>query len=268
MNRQSILSILGFVFCSVVVVVVVWIVGSAFIPTWPLQAACASAACIEAREWLTFGVTAAVVAGGLYQYWQAQRWRRAEWVAAATATFFADKHVMNALHMLDWNKRRLPLLLDTPETGRTHFEFKAILLRTALYSRSTIPKNEAGRERPFTEDELAVRDCFDRLLDQLERFEIFIENGLVDFAELRPYLTYWFELIGNPHQGRKTPELIRRLRSYINDYGFQRVQRLAKRFGHDISSPNEERDPWPTAPAEVLHDGANETPAGLSAERA
>ena len=89
----------------------------------------------------------------------------------------------------------------------------------------------------FSEEELAIRDCFDRLLDQLERFEVFIRSGLVTYSALRPYLQYWFELIGNPQYGRKSPDLIYRLWSYIADYGFSGVQDLADRFGYDIRHP-------------------------------
>jgi hypothetical protein len=159
--------------------------------------------------------------------------------------------------MLDWNRRRLPLLLEAPESGRSYFDYRAEMLRTALYSRSTIPKDKAGRDRAFSEEELAIRDCFDYLLDQLERFEVFIRSGLVTFKELRPYLHYWFDLIGNPHYGRKRPELIRRLWSYIADYGFAGVQDLADRFGHDIRHPVIIQDPY-TPPNELLQPPSDE----------
>lgn len=212
-----------------------WLALSAFSAVLPLSATCAKDVCVEGREWFATLATFLVILGGLYQYWSAQQWKRAEWVAGETQAFFSDPKVMNALYMLDWNARRLPLLLDAPESKQTYFEYGADLLDTALYSRSTIPLDpQTKMERSFTEEELAIRDSFDRMLSRLERFEIFVRQGLVSFADLRPYIEYWIELIGDADFGRKPKATIKRLWSYINDYGFDGVQSLCRRFGYDI----------------------------------
>ena len=135
------------VLLATLIVAVFGFVAASFSPTFPLAAICSSEDCKEARQWLSFAVTVSVVIGGLYQYWQAQRWKRSEWIAETTKAFFDDKKVMNALYMMDWNSRRLPLLLEAPVSGKAYFDYQAEMLRTALYSRSTIPKNASGCDR-------------------------------------------------------------------------------------------------------------------------
>jgi hypothetical protein len=223
------------VFFMIGCIAAVLIAMSVFALGLPPYAPCFTDNCKEGREWFSTIVTFAVILGGLYQYWNAQRWKRAEWVAAETESFFGDPKVMNALYMLDWNERRLPLLLATPESKRDYFTFEAELLLTAFYSKSTIPRDpNTGEEREFTEDELAVRDSFDRMLGRLERFEIFLEQRLVSFVDLQPYIAYWIDLIGDRNYGRKSSETIDRLWQYIDDYGFDKVQRLCRRFGYEI----------------------------------
>jgi len=202
----------------------------------PIHAQCADEGCKEGREWISAILTFLVVGGGLFHYLKAQRWKRAEWVAAEADAFFDDKKVMNALQMLDWNARRLLLLLDARESEHPWFEYDADQLVEAFYSKSTIPKEPmTKKDHEFSEIALAIRDSFDRMLGRLERFEIFIERGLVTFAELKPYLEYWIEIIGDKHYGVKDTEIIERLWTYIDDYGFTGVQHLCRRFGFEIT---------------------------------
>jgi hypothetical protein len=81
-----------------------------------------------------------------------------------------------------------------------------------------------------------MRDCFDRMLDGLERFQVFVESGLVSTQELQPYLRYWIRLIGDDQKNpRKEPHVVRRLWVYIDEYGYKRVQKLCLAFGFDIT---------------------------------
>jgi hypothetical protein len=211
---------------------------------WLPGGICAAGECNEAREWIATLIALVIVLGGLYEYVQAQNWKRAEWIAAETASFFADQKVMNALRMLDWHARILPVL-DDCQPAETTFRFRSEMLSTALYSISTIPKDPAtGNPRKYLTHELAIRDCFDRLLDRLERFQIFVESDLVSTRELEPYLEYWITLIGdaenNPY---KTPDIIHRLWVYIDEYKFTRVQTLCLEFGYDIKPSSSLKKP-------------------------
>jgi hypothetical protein len=147
---------------------------------------------------------------------------------------------MNALYMLDWDSRPLPLQPDDPPSPDNRFSYTTAHLRTALVSRSTARKDlESGKsiERPFTKEEVAIRDAFDLLLGRLGRFEAFIDAGLITFEELKPYLVYWMELIGNEKLRRKPTDVIYTLWAYINDYDFVGAKKLAARFGFDLVVP-------------------------------
>jgi hypothetical protein len=152
--------------------------------------------------------------------------------------------------MLDWNERRLPFLSNAHRVGQDTFVYTASMLMTALASKSTIQRDATGKERKFTDEEREIRDSFDRLLDRLERFEIFIEEGLISYDELRPYLAYWMQLIGNKKFGRKRPEYIERLWIYIDEYGFRGVQLLSARFGYRIRPGQDDLD---VVDQEVVH---------------
>lgn len=184
----------------------------------------------EIRAWTTLVGASVAFAAGLWQYRRAQQWKRAEWVAAEMRTFFDDPRIMNALHMLDWNRRELPLLLSTsPNPQSSSFTYTADQLLHALTSRTN------PQQRPYKPEEYCIRDCFDRLLDALERFESFIKARLVKHKDLDPYLAYWMRLLGDRSNGRKSAETMDRLWTYIDDYRFSGVQSLLGRFAYDIT---------------------------------
>jgi hypothetical protein len=43
------------------------------------------------------------------------------------------------------------------------------------------------------------------VFDRLERFEYFLEAGLVSSKEFTPYLGYWLNILGNENNDRKSP---------------------------------------------------------------
>jgi hypothetical protein len=183
----------------------------------------------ELREWGLAAIAVFVFLRGLYEYRNAQKWRRAEWVAAEMKEFFQDPYIRNALTMLDWTDRRLPLLLAAPSsTAEQTFEYKEGMLLHGLSSRSS------PQQRDYSDAELSIRDSFDRLLDALERIDSFVRAALVNPVELKPYLRYWIDVIGDPKNPKKSPEARHRLWAYIDDYGYDGVQALFKAFGRDI----------------------------------
>lgn len=224
------------VFGCAIVMILVFVV---FERTLPIRVSCEDEDCKEGREWVAILLTFFVILGGLYQFMQAQRWKRAEWVASETKAFLSDPEVKNALHMLDWNGRILPTMGNVNTKDPT-FAFHSDMLLSALYSESTLPvRPGTNLPRKYTAEELVMRDCFDRMLDGLERFQVFVESGLVSTRELQPYLRYWIRLIGDADNNpRKSRQIIRRLWVYIDEYGYQRVQKLCLAFGYDIK-PND-----------------------------
>lgn len=257
------LLLFGFIIVAVLMLMV-------FARIFPPEAGCTSEGCKEAREWVAILLTFFVILGGLYQFMQAQRWKRAEWVASETKVFLSDPEVKNALHMLDWNGRILPTHGNVnmrEDTFVFHFE----MLMSALYSSSTLPMRPGTNQpRKYTAEELVMRDCFDRMLDGLERFQVFVESGLVSTSELKPYLSYWIRLIGDDKDNpRKPRRIVRRLWVYIDEYGYQGVQKLCLAFGHDIRPNSDDReradergDRPPSAPKSVEPELSDEQAGG------
>lgn len=168
---------------------------------------------------------AAAFASGLLQYMRSQRWKRAEWVAQEVRAFFADPLVAAATRMIDWGGRTVQLFPDKAEPKeRIVYVDDNTVTQALMY--------HGDRVCTFTETEAAIRDAFDRFLDGLEKFDQFIESGLVSADEVRPYLAYWIHHIRSTREGDPTTDRLVQLRKYIEAYGFRGVQRLFSRFRH------------------------------------
>jgi hypothetical protein len=164
---------------------------------------------------------------GLMQYRRTQRWKRAEFVAGEMKEFKADPMVRNALLLLDWNERAVELF---PQEANP--EKRSILIDDRTLAAALVPH---VRRHDFSRVEIALRDTFDHFFDRLERFEYFLEAGLVSRQEFAPYLDYWLNVLANEHSGRKPPEVVRALWMYI-DFYYAGVTSLLRRFGYRMRS--------------------------------
>jgi hypothetical protein len=175
-------------------------------------------------NWISlFGIVvgAAAFLSGRRQYVMAQKWKRAEHVAAETKAFFDHVDVVNTFYMLDWNSRQFTL----PDGSVTQID-DDIITRALRYH--TV-------DGSFTPTEEFIRLTFDSFLGALERFECFIEVGLISSHDVRPYLKYWINVIGNKRSGRKDEAFYDAFWGYIDAYGYTGAQSFLKRFGHDIT---------------------------------
>jgi hypothetical protein len=190
---------------------------------------------MELSHWLSLGtVMAALLAflAGLIQYKHAQRWKRAEFVAKEIKDFKNDPAIKNALLMLDWNERFIDLFPEEKDPAKRSVLVKDELLAHAL---APLPDKSAARlHEDLKTEEIAIRAAFDQLFDALERFEYFIQAGLVSRTEFDPYLAYWIEIIGDQASKRKPPSVRDSLWAYIDSYYYTGVQKLLRRYGYDI----------------------------------
>ncbi len=185
---------------------------------------------MQISDWISVtgiasGVTVFVV--GLLQYGKAQRWERSEFVAAETKATFADKRVQVALFMLDWNQKNYDLSVDTKND-----QHRNVIVTDDDLQQAMVPHSE--KPQGFSETEVAIRNCFDELLSSIQRFEHFVEAGLVTHKDFDPYMRYWLAILGNRDSGRKPRILVETLWKYIEFYGLFDVQSFFKRFGYDI----------------------------------
>lgn len=159
---------------------------------------------------------------GLIRYTRDQTWKRHEFVAKEIKEFNGDKMVRNTMYMLDWGSRYIELFYEHPDPGKRYAKVTRATLRAALQSHKFKSR--------FTRTEVAIRDHFDHFLNRIEMFEQFIEAELITKKEVEPYLKYWIETIGEDLE----EEMKNTIYHYINEYGYQGVQKLFDRFGKNI----------------------------------
>jgi hypothetical protein len=177
-----------------------------------------------ATEWAKIVGAVAAFGIGLWQYAKAQKWKRREFIAAQVKEFESDKKVQLAMTMLDWNNRELYFPSEASDQPI------ALKVDTALLCSALLPHHWAKR---YSKEEEMIRDCFDRFLGMLVMFWNFIEAGLINTDELRPYMQYWIRLISGQNTDWHTPQFFALLLNYIQVYGFTGAARLIKSFGYN-----------------------------------
>jgi hypothetical protein len=181
-------------------------------------------------NWIALtGVLSASVAfaSGLLQYRKAQRWKRAEFVAAEVKEVLKDRWVAVALQLLDFNSSSYNLQKSDHEQELSDFTLDDVDLAIALEPHSM-------RRDGLSAAEVRVREAFDALFDALQRFEHFVAAGLVRSRDFAPYLHYWLKLLGDANSGRKPQVTVAAIWRYIEYYGYHDVQRFMDRFGYQI----------------------------------
>ena len=181
--------------------------------------------------------TLATLAFGILQYRTAQLWRKKELIAEETKEFFADPMVKTAMRLMDWRAFKIDLPRpDLPEEERrVAVTSKVLADALRIYGSSGPQQGEAaiGEDR-FRPVEVHIRDVFDRFLDGLERFDHFVESGLVSASDIEPYLRYWFQVIsGQRHQ--MEPQARAAVVKFIKQYGYDGTERLMRRCGYALA---------------------------------
>lgn len=188
--------------------------------------------------------TLIVILAGLYQYWRAQLWKRAEFVAAEMDKFFSRPQIRNATLMIDWSKRKVNLFDDDrawPIISR-RMQCKALVPHTVQRKRTEDEMERASEAADsdlggFTLEEMGIRDSFDAFLDGLERFAGYVESGLVTTRDLRPYLGYWIDDVADTCCTEIDAAWTCCFMAYVQFYDYQGVQALFRSYGYDIQIP-------------------------------
>ncbi len=165
---------------------------------------------------LVGGVLAFIMS--LLQYRKAQLWKRAEWIALEMKSFLADPMVQNTLMMLDWGKRRILLF-----PHREKFDERFVIVSDDDIKEALMPHDSRPK---FTETEAAIRDCFDKFLDGLERFSSYVATRLVERKDLAPYLSYWCYNIAKAKVDDPSVKRLVQLNEYMERYGFVNASKL------------------------------------------
>jgi len=169
-----------------------------------------------------------VFALGLYQYAQAQKWKRREFIAAQIKEFEANKDIQIMMTILDWTDRKVYF---PSEAGGDPVELR---VDDQVLCSALLPHEAAGR---YDRYEVLIRDRVDRFLEMLVRLENFVDARLISVDELRPYMHYWIKLIAGQMPGWHSPEVFILLLNYIQRYGFDGAAELIKQFGYEPVPP-------------------------------
>jgi hypothetical protein len=179
----------------------------------------------DCLELLKIILPTAAFALALYQYIQAQRWKRLEFTAAEIAKFRADPSIKKVLLLLDWPLRPMTLdsaqgLLDPPTLPSGAPLTNVALLHKALALDIDCPT--------FTRYEAALRDHFDVFLDFLCHFENCLKSGLIKQSEIEDYLEYWTKALAG--KGKLDRSLLTQLWRFADFYGYAKARLLVQRY--------------------------------------
>lgn len=187
------------------------------------------------------GGTAIAAGLGIRSYIRNEQWKRAEFLAKEMKEYLSSSRVQNALVMIDWTVREIPLLGDSA-SGLVRVT--RVMSTKALYPHSIEGENvkaegdfvDGAFVRRYSAEEAAIRDCFDAFLDGLERFNAYREAGLVTIAQLKPYFEYWVRDIAAPASSPEEAAWSAALLTYIKFYGYVGVMDLFSAFGYPIDA--------------------------------
>jgi len=136
------------------------------------------------------------------------RWKQAKAAQELITQFLNNKLAYNATLMFDWADRVFEISPENTDT--IDFEdIKASLRTTNLQ---------------FTEKEVFIRDCVDAFLFQVEYIEQSIENGLIEFRDVKFPMEYFIKVI-NQHN------ILKPLKSFIKQYNYNNSDKFIERFG-------------------------------------
>lgn len=163
----------------------------------------------------------------LYEYNKTQKWKKNEFLAKEIKEFFLDRDVKKALLIIDWNRIDIPLYDNEipSNTERSIFFIDEVHLSNSL---SIDPNSE------FSDEETIIRKSIDEFLVKLSMLQNYVDNNLFTTDDLKPYLSYWLNMIGDKHKARKNPIYIEKLWEFIKRYEYNQVVKLLKNFGYQI----------------------------------
>ncbi|MEL7314202.1 MAG: lipase family protein [Cyanobacteria bacterium J06559_3] len=198
---------------------------------------------------------------GIDGYLKRQKWQRRELARSTVEDFACREAIRNVAQILDYEEYRY--FEVTLSTGQiVQFEATDDRLKRALRSHDQMVKTHQGLkilgqanaqtgkmsdmtaqvfERYRDEEfviELALRDWFDQFLGALEACNNAINAGIVTAEDIRPFIIYWIQVIGDRRFRRKGGSgFYDSLFHYIYWAGYTGVQELFERYGYKILPP-------------------------------
>ena len=148
------------------------------------------------------------------------RWKQADAAKELIEKMATDKNARCAMKMLDWENRRYD------DNGRLTDPISYKVLLDGLRVKNP-PEITAGAPLQFTPDEVFVRDCFEALFDEYERFENYIRIELISFEDVQFPIGYYVKLMASNKAV---------FSAFLETYGYELTLSLLNRFA--VWNPN------------------------------
>ena len=160
---------------------------------------------------------------GLWQYMRAQRWKRVEFVASEMKSFFNDDAAKAAMLMLDWSEKDIEIHRHRDSNDHSKKQVTHKIAASALDTNPGVHYDDV---------QSPIREIFDSFLVSLERFESFIEAGVVSKNDLNPYLHYWMKLLSGNDKNAPlvTKELLPQFWTFVAHFRYAKVTKLVSRY--------------------------------------
>ncbi len=170
-----------------------------------------------------FVITVLLFIKGIYEYTKAQKWKKAEFVSKEIKEFNSDFDMKRAMILLDWTANELELKVN--ELGaKNKLSFTDELIVSSL-------QTHKERDR-FSEEEVVIKCVFDAFFDRLILFDHYLEAGLIQAKDIKPYLNYWIAILADPQNNRKSKEVRTQIWEYMDEYGYGRLRLFCAKFGY------------------------------------
>jgi hypothetical protein len=165
---------------------------------------------------------------GVYQYYKAQRWKKAEFAAKELDKLIDDQVLSLACVFLDWEGRTL----NTPDSykekaGSPVFIHSWKVMENAMVGALEPPDGRGG----FFWQEVLYRDVFDRFFSYLDMLNHYLNIGLIEQKDISA-IRYWLEQISGSRLANEKPVF----NDFLVFFGYKGVIELFHKFS--IGTPD------------------------------
>lgn len=168
------------------------------------------------------------------QYLENQKWRVYEFIAREFKDFETRQETINVMRMLNSEDRSIKLFPDSDNSKNKFVIVNKVGLCEALSSLEDQQLDD-DLQKPRKANpayiNAAIRDNFDKVLDNLERFNNLIKSKVVTKEGLSNYIDSWLEII----HSQSDFEVKKRLWLYIEKRKYIGVQKLFERYNRPIN---------------------------------
>lgn len=167
---------------------------------------------------------------GVWQWRKDESWKRAENLMSRVSDFNETPGAHNAMLMLDWKDRNVPLW-DKEKPEERYERVLRAEVALALIPETFIPYK-------YNPKESAIRDSFDDFLTRLANIYSFIELKLLTIDNASILMNGWIKSIKTMSESKDEYDraLINHFYLYIQWRGFEKIIELFKDYKVDLSS--------------------------------